>query len=378
MDQLKAMRVFARVNDEGGFAAAARSLDLAPAVVTRLIADLETHLGARLLNRTTRRIALTEIGEAFLERTRRILAEVDEAEALASASTQDPRGHLRILVPPALAVHQLAKHLPRFHAQFPQVTVELHSPGPVETLDEAYDLTLFTSRQPIDGDFVARRLARTEVILCASPDYLDRRGRPLDPSDLAGHDTLLPPISEVQRGITFHRGNWGDDEPAGDSVTVVPRRPVLSTSHTDTMYAAALHGLGIAGLPSFLIEDALLEHALERILPEWGLFSMTIWAAMPTRQHVPARTRAFLDFLISIFGGEDRDPWLAAAGCETTRRCAVAAAAARAALAEAGKPPESAPTVTVQAQALAAAKVEARDPEEGKGAAPDAAALSAS
>jgi DNA-binding transcriptional LysR family regulator len=331
MDQLKAMRVFARVIDEEGFSAAARAMDLAPAVVTRLVADLESHLGARLLNRTTRRIALTEIGEAFLDRTRRILAEIDEAEALASASTTEPRGHLRILVPPALAVHQLAKHLPRFHAQFPQVTVELHSPGPVETLDEAYDLTLFSSRRPIDGDFVARRLARTEVILCASPEYLDRRGRPLDPSELSGHDTLLPPISEVQRGITFHRGNWGDDEPAGDAVTVVPRRPVLSTAHTDTMYAAALHGLGIAGLPSYLIEDALMEHALERILPEWGLFSITIWAAMPTRQHVPARTRAFLDFLVSVFGGEDRDPWLAAAGCETTRQCA-AALAARAAL----------------------------------------------
>ena len=381
MDQLKAMRVFARVNDEGGFAAAARSLDLAPAVVTRLIADLESHLGARLLNRTTRRIALTEIGEAFLERTRRILAEIDEAEALASASTQDPRGHLRVLVPPALAVHQLAKHLPRFHGHFPQVTVELHSPGPVETLDEAYDLTLFTSRQPIDGDFVARRLARTEVILCAAPDYLDRRGRPLDPTDLAGHDTLLPPISEVQRGITFHRGNWGDDEPAGDSVTVVPRRPVLSTSHTDTMYAAALHGLGIAGLPSFLIEDALLEHALERILPEWGLFSMTIWAAMPTRQHVPARTRAFLDFLIGIFGGEDRDPWLAAAGCETTRRCAVAAAAARAALAEAGNALEPGPTVGAQAPEeaeMAARLAPDAHAEEAKAAAPDAAGVSAS
>jgi DNA-binding transcriptional LysR family regulator len=147
MDQLKAMRVFARVIDEEGFSAAARAMDLAPAVVTRLVADLESHLGARLLNRTTRRIALTEIGEAFLDRTRRILAEIDEAEALASASTTEPRGHLRILVPPALAVHQLAKHLPRFHAQFPQVTVELHSPGPVETLDEAYDLTLFSSRR---------------------------------------------------------------------------------------------------------------------------------------------------------------------------------------------------------------------------------------
>jgi DNA-binding transcriptional LysR family regulator len=95
---------------------------------------------------------------------------------------------------------------------------------------------------------------------------------------------------------------------------------VLSTTHTDTMYAAALAHLGIAGLPSFVIEDALLENALERVLPEWHLFSFTLWAAMPTRKHMPARTRAFVDFLVGVFGGEDRDPWLAAAGCASPSR----------------------------------------------------------
>ena len=135
MDQLKAMRVFARVIDEGSFAKAARAMDLAPAVVTRLVAELEEHLGARLINRTTRRLALTDIGESYLERTRGILADLDEAEALASASTAEPRGHLRVLVPPGFAVHQLAKHLPRFRGQYPRVTIELSVPGPVETVD---------------------------------------------------------------------------------------------------------------------------------------------------------------------------------------------------------------------------------------------------
>ena len=317
MDQLRAMRVFSRVVDEGSFAAAARALDLAPAVVTRLVAELEEHLGARLMHRTTRRLALTEVGEDYLLRVRQILADVDEAEALAGRATTEPRGHLRVLLPPSLAVHQLAKHLPRFHRQHPQVTVELHSPGPVDALDEGYDLTLLSTRQPLDGDFVARRLARTEVILCAAPEYLDRRGRPSHPDELVGHDTLLPPISELQRGITFVSGLAGEGASRGETVTLVPQRPVLTTTHTDTMYAAALHGLGIAGLPSFVVEDALLEHGLERVLPAWRLFSLTLWAAMPTRKHLPARTRVFLDFLVQVFGGEDRDPWLAAAGCET-------------------------------------------------------------
>ena len=312
------MRVFVRVIDEGGFAKAARALDMAPPVVTRVVAELESHLGARLLNRTTRRIALTDIGESYLERARAILIDVEEAQALASESTKDPRGHLRVLAPPAVSVHQLAKPLPRFLAAYPQLSVEIVAPGSVETVDEDFDITLLALRNPIDGDFVARRLATSEVVMCASPEYLDRRGRPVHPRDLAHHETLVPPISALQRGLTFFSGPIGGKAGDGESTTVVPARgAALQTTHIDTNYAAALAGLGIAGLPSFVVEDALIESALERVLPGWRLFSLTLWAAMPSRKHLPARTRAFLDFLVEIFGGEDRDPWLAAAGCVT-------------------------------------------------------------
>lgn len=315
MDQLRAMRVLAKVVDEGGFSRAAAVLDLAPPVVTRLIADLEAHLGARLLHRTTRKVSLTEVGVRYLERARAILIDVEEAEALATEGTQEVRGHLRLLVPPAVAVHQLAKHLPRFRARHPQVTLEISAPGAVDTVDEDFDITLLLVRKPLEGDFVARRLARSEVIICASPEYLDRRGRPQHPGELDRHDALLPPISDVMRGMTFFGGEGGSEQ-----VTVVPgKRPLLATTHVDTTYAAALAGLGIAGLPSLVIEDALLEHALERVLPRWHLFSATLWAAVPTRQHLPARTRAFIDYLVEVFGGEDRDPWLDAAGCQTPR-----------------------------------------------------------
>jgi DNA-binding transcriptional LysR family regulator len=318
MDRLHSMRVFARVIDGGSFAAAARELNLSPAVVTRLVADLEEHLGARLINRTTRRLSLTDTGELYLERVRHILTEVEEAETLASAATAEPRGHLRVLCPPAFAVHQIAKHLPKFRALHPRVTLELSVPGPVETVDESFDVSILTeSRRPLDGVFVARRLARSEVILCAAPEYLDAHGRPQHPKELAQHESMVPPFL---REVTFHHGARGDDEPAGESVTFVPTRAALSTIHTDTMYAAALAGLGIAGLPSFVAEDALMEHALERVLPQWHLFTTTLYAGMPTRKHVPARTRVFVDFLVKTFGGEDRDPWLLAAGCETMAR----------------------------------------------------------
>jgi len=311
------MRVLARVADEGSFAGAARALDMAPAVVTRVIAELEEQLGARLMNRTTRRLSFTEAGDDYLQRVRQILADVDDAAVRLGNATGEPRGHLRVLLPPALAVHQVVKHLGAFRREYPQVTVELHSPGPVEAMDESFDLTILSSRGPLEGDFIARRLARTEVVLCASPDYLDARGRPSHPHELADHDTLLPPISELQRGITFLAGGQGPDDAPAEAVTMVPKRPVLTSSHIDTNYAGALHGLGISGLPSFVLEDAFLENALERVLPMWRLFSITIWAAMPSRKHLPARTRVFLDFLIDLFGGEDKDPWLIAAGCET-------------------------------------------------------------
>ncbi len=317
MDRLHSMRVFSRVIDAGSFAAAARELNLSPAVVTRLIADLEEHLGARLINRTTRRLSLTDTGELYLERVRHVLTEVEEAEALASAATAEPRGHLRVLAPPAFAVHQIAKHLPRFRELYPRVSVELSAPGPIEAVDENFDVTILVEgRRPLDGSFIARRLAQSEVIACAAPEYLDKRGRPQHPSDLAQHDAMLPTFI---REVTWYRGHWGDDEPESESITLTPARPALSTTHTDTMYAAALAGMGITGLPSFVAEEALLEHALERVLPQWHLRSNALYAGMPTRKHVPARTRAFVDFLVQTFGGEDRDPWLIAAGCETQR-----------------------------------------------------------
>jgi DNA-binding transcriptional LysR family regulator len=312
MDRLTSMRVFTKVIDAGSFAGAARELNLSPAVVTRLVADLEEHLGTRLINRTTRRLALTETGGAYLDRVRQILTEVDEAEAFATAATSEPRGHLRVLSPPAFAVHQIAKHLPKFRAQYPLVSIELVVPGPVETVDENFDISIvIVTAQPLDGDFVARRLARSEIIACASPEYLDRRGRPTHPSELPKHESMTPTFL---REIVFHRFVRGQTEPV-ESVSLPTARSGLSTTHIDTLYASALAGLGIAGLPSFVAEDALMEHALERVVPEWQIATQTIYAAMPTRKYVPARTRAFIDFLVATFGGTDHDPWLAAAGC---------------------------------------------------------------
>jgi DNA-binding transcriptional LysR family regulator len=314
MDQLRAMRVFSRVIDAGGFAKAATALDIAPAVATRLVAELEEHLGARLINRTTRRLALTDVGEEYLERVRNILSEVDDAEAVAGIATAEARGRLCVLVPPGFAVHQLAKHLPRFRALHPKVSLELTVSPSVDAPDENHDVTIIVQRvKPIEGAFIARRIATAEVVLCATPEYLAQHGRPKHPRDLANHDTLMPIPPSEQRELTFTPA-WGGGDP---EVVELKKLPPLMTTHSDTLYAAALAGLGIAGLPSLICEDALMEQALERVLPQWHMQTLTLFAAMPTRKHVPMRTRAFIDFLVDTFGRSERDPWLAAAGCES-------------------------------------------------------------
>lgn len=312
MDQLRAMRVFARVVDAGGFAKAANLLDIGPPVATRLVGELEEHIGARLLNRTTRRLALTDVGEQYLERVRSILNDIDDAEAVASIATAEVRGRLSVLVPPGFAVHQLAKHLPRFHAMHPRVTLELTVSPYVEAPDESHDVTIIAQRiRAIEGAFVARRIAAAEVVLCAAPRYLDEHGRPSHPRELAHHDTLMPIPASEQREVTFSPASGSKE----CEVIELKRLPPLKTVHSETLYAAALAGLGIAGLPSFMAEDALRKQSLERVLLGWHMQTLTLFAAMPARKHVPMRTRAFINFLVTTFGGEDDDPWLTAADC---------------------------------------------------------------
>lgn len=304
MDLLRCLRTFVRVADEGSFAGAARSLDVDPAAVTRQMAELEDHLGARLMQRTTRRMTLTPIGEDFLAQARELVLAADDAVASVSQAAREARGHVRVLLPPALSTHQVAPRMAQFLARHPGVSVELVAPGSVDTVDDAFDLTLLHVRHALAGGFVARRLARVEVVLCAAPSYLDRAGRPAHPLDLRAHDTLLPPVASLQRGVTFERRDGGGTE------HIVPKTPVLACVHTDTNRTAALAGLGVVGLPSFAIAGALREGRLERVLPDWRLFSLTLWAATPSRKHLPARTRVLLDFLVEAFGGEDADPWL--------------------------------------------------------------------
>ncbi|WP_077038162.1 LysR family transcriptional regulator [Pelomonas sp. KK5] len=325
MDLLRALTVFVHVNEDGSFAAAARRLDLAPAVVTRLVAELETHLGARLLNRTTRRLSLTDAGRAYLEDARNILLSVEKANEQARQSTGAARGHLRVLVGAAVAVHQLAEHLPRFHRDYPDVTLELHSPAVVDTMDEHYDVSILATRRKLDGGFIARQLTQVPVIMCAAPAYLKRAPKLDHPRDLPNHDALLPPSWTLPEGIALRRSSGNVDEPGEETFDLQPRKmPLLSATHPEINLAAARAGMGITGQPYYLVKDDLETGVLVRVLPEWRLPCLPIIMAMPSREYVPARTRAFINFLEEIFG--QRSVIGAAPARYTTTQAAVSAA----------------------------------------------------
>lgn len=310
MDQLRSLRVFAQVIAEGSFAGAARTLDLAPAVVTRAVSDLEDHLGVRLLNRTTRKLVLTEVGEDYLARAKRVLAELEDADALASAVNSAPSGNLRILCPPAFATHQLIQHLPIFRRRFPGIQLEILASGPVGAADENFDVSIVSiGQQPLQGDFVVRQLASSTLIICAAPSCLERCGHPQHPEDLLQHDGLLPDVAAVRRELTLFREEVGAAHIPGHVRLLIQRPPVISTPQLEVLYAAALAGMGVAGLPTFMVANALQDGRLIRVLPEWNGGALQLYAAMPTRKHVPIRTRVFVDFLVEVFGGNSDDPW---------------------------------------------------------------------
>lgn len=293
MDRLQTLRVFQRVADEGSFAAAARALDLSPAVVTRLVADLEAHLGARLLQRTTRRLALTEAGQAYLERLRPILQDLDDADALVNTLTAEPTGLLRVQTVPALATHVLAPMLAGFRSAYPRIRLLIDVDNRADPPIEDHDVTLLGVPEDFDAQVVARRLiSGTEAILVASPAYLARRGTPTHPSELTGHDCL-----RVAEGA-LQQGPWRLFRPdAPDQTVEVDITPVLWSNHTDTLIRAALDGAGITPTTVELVAPHLSSGALVRVLSPWISGRLALYAALPSRKYLPQRTRVFLDYL---------------------------------------------------------------------------------
>jgi DNA-binding transcriptional LysR family regulator len=292
MDRLMSMRVFQKVVDEGGFAAAARALDMSSAGVTRQIADLEAFLGARLLHRTTRKVSLSPAGEAYLGRVRSILQDIDDAHEFASSQTHELAGELRLLSPPALATHVIGPIIASFTALYPGISlhmdVDSYDTPPVED----YDITLLPTEGHYDGNVIARKVSSTQSVLVASPAYLQRMGTPRDPQELIQHDVLRlkTPHSSFDQWRLI---NTGDN----DREVLFPVKPKLWVNHSDTLVRAAMDGAGITSAAVTLVAKQLTEGSLVRVLPPWIGGHLSLYAALPSRKFMPERTRVFLEYL---------------------------------------------------------------------------------
>jgi DNA-binding transcriptional LysR family regulator len=293
MDRLQSMRVFQQVVDEGGFAAAARKLDLTPAAVTRLVSDLEKHLGVRLLQRTTRRLALTPAGEVYLNRLRTILSDIEDADAMAHAHSREMSGTVRVLALPVVATHIIAPAIADFQRRYPEIVLELHVQDAVDPNVEDYDLTVVNGLSPVPSSAIVRTIIESQAVFCAAPVYLERFGEPASPDGLAAHRCL-----RLRSPGTRLRTMTLIDPTQGDRTLQVEVPVVVHANHTDTLLRATVHGAGISSQPVDLIAPLLKSGHLKRVLAPWITNRLSLVVALPSRKYMPARTRAFLDHLV--------------------------------------------------------------------------------
>jgi DNA-binding transcriptional LysR family regulator len=296
MDRLLSMQVFEKIVSEGGFAAAARALDMSPAVVSRLVGDLEGYLDTRLIQRTTRKLTLTESGITYLDKVKSILQDVDDATVAAQNSSRVMAGTLQVLATPMLAAYFLAPLTSVWRDKYPEVMLGI-TVDPFSYLRvEEFDLTLLAVEESFDANVVARVLGRSELLLCAAPSYLGRVGTPRHPRELPGLAALrfpwhLAPGHANGRAIRFYPVT-GNADPVDAEMKVV-----LQSLSIDVLLRATIAGTGLCLLAKHLVEHFLRDGRLVQVLPDWRADSLTIYAALPTRKFVPARVTAMLEFV---------------------------------------------------------------------------------
>ncbi|WP_159688830.1 LysR family transcriptional regulator [Cognatazoarcus halotolerans] len=292
MDRFLEMQTFAAVVDAGSFVKAADVLEMSKAAVSRHVGELETRLGVRLLHRTTRRLSLTEEGEVFYQRCRELLSGLEEAEAELDSRSAAARGLLRVNAPVTFGIRHLAPLWGAFREQHPQVQLDVTlSDRTVDLVEEGYDLAIRIASLPA-STLVSKRLASTRMVLCASPVYLQARGVPEHPLELAGHDI-------ISYSYLATRDEWHFDGPGGP--VSVKTAPVMHTNSGDTCRAAALAHQGIILQPTFLVGSDLVSGALVELMPEFRSLEFGIFAMYPTRKHVAPKVRALVDFLARQF-----------------------------------------------------------------------------
>jgi len=294
MDRFASIAAFVRVAESGGFSAAGRRLNLSKATISDRVQALENVLGVRLLNRTTRRVSLTEIGRSYYERCVQILHDLEEADEIADAQQAAPRGQLRVHCQQGL-VQFVTPIVVDFLIRYPEASVDLRSGHTmIDIVEEAFDLAI-SPFPPPDATLIRRRLATLSLVLCGAPAYLERHPAPQSPADLAGHNCLRYPYLP-----RFAEG-WHFVDASGNPVAARISGSLISNS-PDTMRAAAVAGIGLVLTAPFMVADLLASGALVPLLAGYRTEDLEISAFYPHRRHLSAKVRAFIDLLVDRFG----------------------------------------------------------------------------
>jgi DNA-binding transcriptional LysR family regulator len=289
MDRVSQMEAFVAVVDEGSFVAAARRLGLSTAAISRQVSALEDRLSTRLLNRTTRRLSLTDEGRNFYSSAQGVLSELAQAEEEVTAGHIEASGRLRINAPVSFGLLRLAPLWPQFLDEHPDVELDITlSDRLVDLIDEGYDMAVRIG-QLQSSSLVSRRMGATRLCLCASPEYLEAHGRPEHPDELAQHQIISYSLFSSGTRWQF-QGAHGEE-----SVRITPR---MHSNSGDTCVTAAIAGHGIILQPDFLVDDALASGRLVELLPRFQGRTLSIYLVYPGRRNIPRKTRAMIDFLI--------------------------------------------------------------------------------
>jgi DNA-binding transcriptional LysR family regulator len=302
MDRISSMLSFVKVVDTGGFGSAARQLNLSASVVTTRVKSIEERLGVRLLNRTTRSVSLTEAGRAYYDRCVQILSEIENAEEAAQVLQSKPKGILRLNTSPGMP-WLIARSIAEYSARYPDVTIHLAATSRMlDLVEEGYDLAIWYSATA-DPGLIVRRLADYRMVICASPEYLAKRGRPEHPSELIKHNCVI-----FYDAPTLGRGGreWRFMGPDGEFSLHMSGN--LETNGAIAFRAAALLGQGIIMTPAPMVFDDLKSGALVSILSDFLPKQFSIDAFYPHREHLPAKVRTFIDLLVEDLRQIDWDP----------------------------------------------------------------------
>lgn len=279
--------------DKGSFAAAARHLNLSPAAISKNVNELEGHLSVRLLNRTTRRMSLTEAGTTYYQSISHILDDLEDADATLSSMQDSPKGVLRVSAPMTVTLVCLSDAIPRFLEKYPDVSLDLNlNDRRVNIVDEGFDVAIRGSDNLEDSGLIARKLITMDHVLCGAPAYFERRGQPASPQEISDHEC-------VQFSLSDHANEWNFSKSGTD--IAVPLNGRYKVSSSLAVRDALCQGFGISLVPRVYVRQELTAGKLVSILDDWTVNETTVYAVYPSKRYVVSKVRAFLDFLAEEF-----------------------------------------------------------------------------